>query len=51
MLMVVARENGGQKKEVLMATTKKKGKGKERSRWKKEGLETYRIRVLVGSWL
>jgi len=30
--MVVAREKGGQKKEVVMAMTKKKGKGGERSR-------------------
>jgi hypothetical protein len=39
--MVMAREKGGQKKEVAMATTKKNGKRRERSRWKKEGLETY----------
>ncbi len=31
-----------------MATTKKKGKEREGSRWKKEGLETYGIGDVVG---
>jgi hypothetical protein len=33
---------------MVMATTKRKGKGREGSRWKKEGLETYWIGDVVG---